>query len=257
ETHIASFDTGGSSSPAVNGLAGWAVNVSKVSPLAFTAALNNTGQKSNVKILSADSITTTHAKEADFQVTSQQPIITGSTSTPTTAGTATSSGFSQSSSVTYKDIGIEVKVTPLIGNDGSIFLTIDQKVDNVDSTIIIDGNSQPIIGHREATSYVNVQDGEMVVLGGLQQSTKRLTRTKLGFFYEIPILSNLLGQHNNDIQRTELLFFVRPHVIPPSEGTADTAKHINELSSKDQVKDFLTDPAKEPKKPTLLERFYK
>jgi general secretion pathway protein D len=257
ETHIASFDTGGSSSPAVNGLAGWAVNVSKVSPLAFTAALNNTGQKSNVKILSADSITTTHAKEADFQVTQQQPIITGSTSTPTTAGTATSSGFSQSSTVTYKDIGIEVKVTPLIGNDGSIFLTIDQKVDNVESTITIDGNSQPIIGHREATSYVNVQDGEMVVLGGLQQSTKTLARTKLGFFYEIPILSNLFGQHNNEVDRKELLFFVRPHVLPPSEGTADTTKHINELSSKDQVKDFLQDPTKAPKPPTLLDRFYK
>jgi general secretion pathway protein D len=248
---IADFDT------TSNGLAGWAVKASSVSPLAFAAALNPIGNKSNVKILSADTITTTHAKEADFQVSQQQPIITGSTSTPTTAGTATSSGFSQSSSVTYKDIGIEVKVTPLIGNDGSIFLTIDQKVDNVEGTITIDGNAQPIIGHREANSYVNVQDGEMVVLGGLQQSSKTLGHTKLGFFYEIPILSNLLGRHDNEVKRTELLFFVRPHVLPPAEGTADTNKRINELSSKDQVKDFLQDPTKAPKPPTLLERFYK
>jgi general secretion pathway protein D len=219
--------------------------------------LQNTGNNSNVKILSADSITTTHAKEADFQVTQQQPIITGSTSTPTTTSTVTNSGFSQSSTVSYKDIGIEVKVTPLIGNDGSIFLTIDQKVDNVESTVIIDGNTQPIIGHREATSYVNVQDGEMVVLGGLQQSSRTLARTKLGFFYEIPILSNLLGQHQNEVDRTELLFFVRPHVIPATEATADTNKHINDLSNKDQVKDFLQDPTKLAKPPSLLERFYK
>jgi len=257
ETHITNFDTGTTSSPTVNGLAGWAVSVNPVSPLAFSAALQNTGGKSNVKILSADSITTTHAKEADFQVTQQQPVITGSTSTPTTTSTVASSGFSQSSSVTYKDIGIEVKVTPLIGNDGSIYLTIDQKVDDVVSTVVIDGNSQPIIGHREATSYVNVQDGEMVVLGGLQQSKKTLARTKLGFFYEIPILSNLFGRHDNEVDRTELLFFVRPHVIPPKEGTADANKHINELSSKEQVNDFLRDPTKEPKKPTLLDRFYK
>jgi general secretion pathway protein D len=254
---IASFDTGTSSSPAVNGLAGWAVSVSKVSPLAFTAALQNTGQNSNVKILSADSITTVHAKEADFQVTQEQPIITGSTATPTVAATTTSTGFSTSSTVSYKDIGIEVKVTPLIGNDGSVFLTIDQKVDDVVSNVTIDGNTQPIIGHREATSFVNVQDGEMVVLGGLQQSKKTLARTKLGFFYEIPVLSNLLGQHNNEVDRTELLFFVRPHVIPPSEGTADTNKNINDLSSKDQVNDFLQDPKKMAKPPTLLDRFYK
>ena len=145
----------------------------------------------------------------------------------------------------------------LIGSDGSIFLTIDQTVDDVVSTVTIDGNSQPIIGHREANSYVNVQNDEMVVLGGLQQSKKTLARTKLGFFYEIPILSNLFGQHNNEVDRTELLFFVRPHVIPPTEGTMDATKHIDELSSKDQVKDFLENPTKEPKKPTLLERFYK
>jgi general secretion pathway protein D len=247
ETHITSFNTG---TNGVNGLAGWAVTATSVSPLAFTAALQNTGQKSNVKILSADAITTTHAKEADFQVTQQQPIITGSTSTPTTAGTTANSGFSQSSTVSYKDIGIEVKVTPLIGNDGSIYLTIDQKVDNVVSTVTIDGNSQPIIGHREATSYVNVQNDEMVVLGGLQQSKKTLARTKLGFFYEIPFLSNLLGRHDNEVDRTELLFFV-------SEGTKDATKRIDELSSKDQIKDFLQNPTKEPKKPTLLERYYK
>lgn len=246
-THISNF---------TGTIGSWNVTSGVVNPLAFQAALTDNGSKSNVKILSADTITTTHAKEADFQVTEQQPIITGSTSTPTAAGTTANTGFSTSSSVTYQNIGIEVKVTPLIGDDGSIQLTIDQKVDDVVRNTTIDGNVQPIIGHREATSFVNVQDGQMVVLGGLQQSKRTNTRTKLGFFYEIPILSNLLGARNNEVDRTELLFFVRPHVIPSGQGSADASKHIDELSNKDQVKQYLQDPGK-PAKDSIIERYYK
>ena len=255
-THITNFDTG------ANGLAGWAVTSGVVNPLAFQAALSNTGNKSNVKILSADTVTTTHAKEADFQVTEEQPIITGTTSTPLSTGTVTGTitgtnpGFSTSSQVQYKDIGIEVKVTPLIGVDGSIQMQIDQKVDDVVRDVTIDGNTQPIIGHREATSNVTVQDGQMVVLGGLQQSKLSVSRTKLGFLYEIPILSNLLGARNHETDRTELLFFVRPHIIPATEGTADANKRIDELSNKDQIHQFLKDPAK-PAKESFWDRYYK
>ncbi len=255
-THITDFNTTGANS--VNGLAGWAVTSGVVNPLAFQAAMQNTGSNNSTKILSADTITTTHAQKADFQVTTQEPIITGTTSTPTTAGTTANSGFSTNSSVTYQNIGIEVQVTPLIGSDGSIQLTIDQKVDSIAPTsATIDGNSQPIIGHREATSFVNVQDGEMVVLGGLQQTQNSKTHTKLGFLFEIPILSNLLGSRDNETQRDELLFFVRPHVIPPVEGTADANKHINELSSKDDIKQYLQDPTKPPKKDSLIDKYYK
>ena len=42
---------------------------------------------------------------------------------------------------------------------------------------------------------------------------ERLDRTKLGFFYEIPILSHLLGARTNVEERTELLIFIRPHVM--------------------------------------------
>jgi general secretion pathway protein D len=235
----------------------WAVSSGVVSPASFAAALNGNGATNRTKILSADTITTTHAKEADFVVSTQQPIITGTTSEPSgTAATASSSGFATSSSVTYQNIGIEVKVTPLIGADGSIQLTIDQKVDTHNGDVTIDGNTQPIIDHREATSYVNVQDGQMVVLGGLQQHQITAGHTKLGWLWEIPVISNILGQHNDDTERKELLFFVRPHVIPPAESDDYTSKRVNELPNKDDINQFLKDSTKQPKQ-TLIEKYYK
>ena len=163
-THITNFDT--ASTTGASGIAGWNVTSGVVNPLSFQAALTNTGAKNNVKILSADTIVTTHNKQAEFDVSQKQPIITGSQSTLATTGTTPVA----TSTFTYQDIGIDVKVTPLIGDDGSIQLEIDQTVDDVIGSVTIDNNQQPIIGHREATSFINVNDGQMIVLGGLQQT---------------------------------------------------------------------------------------
>jgi general secretion pathway protein D len=240
-THITNFDTGTSA----NGIAGWNITGGIVNPLAFQAALGNTGANSNVKVLSADTIVTTHNKQAEFVVSQQQPIITGSTSTP--SATTTSTGLTTSSQVTYKDIGIDVKVTPLIGDDGSVQLEIDQKVDDVVGSVQVDTNTQPIIGHREATSFVNVSDNQMIVLGGLQQTKHSTNRTKLGFLYEIPIVSQLLGGRTHEEDRTELLLFVRPHIIAPGQATKDAGVSIDQLTNKNEVKQYLDNPSKDRK----------
>jgi general secretion pathway protein D len=235
-THITNFDTGS----AANGIAGWNITSGVVNPLAFQAALGNTGAKSNVKVLSANTIVTTHNKQAEFVVSQQLPIITGSTTSPGTTGTV--NGYN-SSIVTYKDIGIDVKVTPLIGDDGSIQLEIDQKVDDKVGEVLVDANTQPIIGHRQATSFMNVGDGQMIVLAGLQQTKHSTDRAKLGFLYEIPILSHLLGGRTHEEDRTELLLFVRPHIIKPNETSKDTNTSIDQMTNKDEVKHYMQDPS--------------
>jgi general secretion pathway protein D len=226
-------------------VAGWNVTQGVVNPLSFMAAIESAGDKHKVKILQQDTITTTHNKQATFTVTEQKPVITGSQSVPISAGTA-ASAFSTSSSVTYKDIGITLKVTPLIGDDGSIQLTIDQTVDNDEGDVVIDNNSQPVIGHREATAFINVKDGEMAVLGGLQSSGLTTDKQKLGLLYEIPFISDLFGAKTRDLERTELLLFIRPHVIRMEEATADTSKQIDGMSNKGQIKQYLKDPSYMP-----------
>ncbi len=228
-------------------VAGWTVSDGVVDPLAFKAALTDAGSRSNVNILSAPTIVTTHNKEAQVIVGQSQPLITGSTSVPNTG----SSGLTTSSTVTYKDIAIDLKVTPLIGDDGSIQLKIDQKVDDILDEVTIDGNRQPVIGRRQATSFINVIDGQMIVLGGLQRTRIGRSRGKIGFLAEIPVLSHLFGPRENKQERTELLLFVRPRVIKSGEGNAETSKTINQLSNKDQINQFLVDPSKPAKEPLM------
>jgi len=73
KTQITNFDTT---------LGGWAVTAGTINPLAFKAAMSNVGDKSNVRVLNANTIVTTHNKEAEFIVSQQIPIVTSQTSAP-------------------------------------------------------------------------------------------------------------------------------------------------------------------------------
>jgi general secretion pathway protein D len=234
----------GPAAAAASGTAAGIVN--NVNPINLLATLTALGDISTSKILQQSTIVTTHNKEAFITVTDQLPVITGSTSTPLVAATTSNSSFAQSSTVTYKDIGITLKVTPLIGDDGTIQLKIDQTVDDIGSFVQIDGNSQPSINHREANSFVNVKNDELVVLGGFQSTTRSLDRQKLGILFEIPIISNLLGYRDSENKRSELLLFLRPHVLKADEGTTDTHRAIESMHSKEQLNKFLSDPSRLP-----------
>lgn len=230
-THITNF---------AGTVAGWAVTEGVVNPLAFKAALGSVGSRSNVKILSVPTITTTHGKAGTVTVGEKRPIISNTVNSNTgTGGT--------SSSYTLQDIALVLKVTPLIGEDGSIQLEIDQKIDDVIGSVTVDSNPVPIIGTRQAVSYLNVFDGEIRVLGGLQRTKNSRDRGKLGFLYEIPVISHLLGPRTNTFDRTELLIFIRPHVMRLKEGQAQAFETIEQLSNKEQIKQYLKDPTVQAK----------
>ncbi len=223
-------------------------------PLSLAAQLQPLANRSNVEFLSSPTIVTVHNKESNIDVTQQQPVISsiqqaaGYTNTTATTGTTTNP-FNTSSSVTYKDIGIQLKVKALVGVDNSIQLDVDQIVDDVISNITVDGNSQPIIGHREAKSTVNVFSDEMIVLGGLQRNRKEVTRGKFGIIYQIPILGSIFGPRSHTVDRTELLVFIRPHVIKPEENLIDTNRQINQQSEGDVIKAFINpDTRADPQK---------
>ncbi len=250
--------SGTTTTPSLPGtsIAGWDFTNGIVNPLAFNAALNATsaGQKSLVKVLSSQVIVTAHGKQAEAISGEQVPISSSTTSTPVSG---VSSGFATTGTTSYQTVAIDLKVTPLVGDNGDVQLTIDQKVNDIIGNELLNGNSTPIIGDREANSYVTVKDGQMIVLGGLQKVQKSAAHNKIGFLFEIPIISQLLGGHQDDIERTELLFFIRPHIIPPDNTTADTIKSINEMSNKDQINDYLKNPTPKPdsKARNLIDRF--
>ncbi|MDI1335458.1 MAG: secretin N-terminal domain-containing protein [Lacunisphaera sp.] len=203
-----------------------------VTDLAATLSLSATPRKSNVNILSVPNIVTTHNKEATLFVGESRPVITSYQNTGTT-GANVGSGYS--SNVTYKDIGITLTVKPLIGNDGSVQLEIKQEVNDILDNVTIDGNSQPVIGSRTTESFVSVNSGEIVALGGLQRkSTNRSTSRLAG----IPIIGDLLGKRSRETTRTDLVFFLRPYIL--TNTPADNTEAMERLKGSPQNADVQT-----------------
>jgi len=165
---------------------------------------STTPTKNDLHVLSVPAITTSHNKEGTIFVGESRPVITG---TQSTAGTT---GLVSSSTVSQRDIGIQLKVLPLIGKDGSVQLQVTQQVEDVLGSVTIDGNDQPVIGRRSTDSFVSAMSGEIIVLGGLQRSNDTTTKNRLG---PIPIIGDLLGGTSKTKTRTELLIFLRPYVL--------------------------------------------
>ena len=253
-THITNFAGGSGSNIPGTSIAGWDLTNGIVNPFSVDAALQKAGNGANslVHVLSAPVIMTAHGKPGMVTVGQQVPIITGGQS----AIGGSASGIVQSTTSSYTNIAIEMDVTPLIGDNGDVQMTIDQKVDDIIS-YTTDTPPQPVIGHREAKTFVTVKDGQMLVLGGMQRTSKTAQQNKIGFLYEIPILSQILGGHQDDLERTELLFFVRPMIVTTDDGTADTMKRVYEMSNREQIETFLKNPAPPPqnKVQNFLDRF--
>ncbi|HAT59686.1 MAG TPA: hypothetical protein DCS60_02805 [Opitutae bacterium] len=180
-----------------------------ISNLSFDAILSAAQTNSNVRILSIPTLLTTHNQEATFTVGQQRPIVTGTT-TDNTLST------SVRETVQYQDIAIELKVKPLIGPNDIIQLEIDQSVNDIDGSVEINGNQQPIIGRRQMVSFVSVKSNGLVVLGGMQRSKETKSLNKMALLGDIPVFGNIFRSRGTDYEKRELLVFIRPKVIRDS-----------------------------------------
>ncbi len=203
------------------GGAGTQATINSSGNLAGIISLSTNPTKSDTRILSVPSITTTHNKEATIFVGESRPVITGTTASTVTPGTTTST-------VSQRDIGITLKILPLIGKDGAVQLQVSSMVEDVLSQVQIDGNNQPVIGRRETDSFVTAMSGEIVVLGGLQRRNKQVNKSRLGPF---AFIGDWLGGGNSDDVRTEIVVFLRPYVL--NNDAVDNLDSLNRIRATD------------------------
>ena len=179
--------------------------------LAAEISLSTTPRKTNTRILSVPNIITTHNKAGKIFVGQEVPVISSYLSDTSAVSGGVGAGYR--STINSKDIGIQLSVKPLIGPDQSVQMEISQEVNDILGETLIDGNQQPTIGRRTTESFVSAHSGEIIVLGGLQRSSKNSSTSRLG---PIPILGTLLGTRTRDDLRTDLIFFLRPTIMKPS-----------------------------------------
>ncbi|HVU17480.1 MAG TPA: secretin N-terminal domain-containing protein [Candidatus Didemnitutus sp.] len=202
--------------------------------------LSTTPRKNFVTVLSQPSIVATHNQESTIFVGESDPVLSSYANNGTISGsTTTGIGTGYNTAVTYKDIGVQVKVKPLIGSDGAIELQISTEVNDIAGSVTVDGNAQPKITKRTTESTVSARDGEVIVLGGLQKKSASLSTSRLG---PIPIIGDLLGSRTKSASRDDLVFFMRPYILTNTPVDNQVAiKRLDQTKQGPEIRKTLED----------------
>jgi len=171
--------------------------------IAINAQINALVQNGHAQILATPRIATLNNREATLLVGETYPIVTVNQQT----------GFP---TVTNVNVGVQLRVTPTIGEDGIITAELHPEY----SEIIGFNASFPIIANRKVDATLRVRDGETIVLGGLFEDTSSETISKLPFLGDIPILGQFFKNKATARQRDEVVFFITPHILAPSAAPA-------------------------------------
>ncbi|MBU1694789.1 MAG: type II secretion system secretin GspD [Verrucomicrobia bacterium] len=184
--------------------------------LNLDAVIRMAAGSSDARILSTPVILTTDNTEAKIVVGEERPVVTS---------TSTSSGGQQTSSYEYRNIGINLSVTPRINPARFVTMEIQQSADNVGGFELIDGNRVPVITKREMSAQIAVGDRSTIVLGGLVSNDRRASRVKVPILGDIPILGTLFRSDTRNDNRTELLVLLTPYVLmTQEEAKRETAR---------------------------------
>ncbi len=166
----------------------------------------------NANILSTPNLLTLDNEEAKIVVGQNVPFITGSYAQTGSATTAT-----PFQTIERKDVGLTLRIKPQISEGGTVRLQIYQEVSSVDPASV--NNAAGLITNkRSLESNVLVDEGQTVVLGGLIQDSVSLGMSKVPLLGSIPLLGALFRYETRTHNKTNLMVFIRPHVLRTEEA---------------------------------------
>jgi general secretion pathway protein D len=181
------------------------------------AVLNALAEKSLVKVISSPSLMVLDNHSAGIAVGNQQPIRTGET--VTTGGNVTTS-------IQYKDTGVNLQVTPSVSAENIVTMSINQAVTDVGQ--IDTATGQRSFLQRQIVSKVAVRSGETLVLGGLIRDNDTSGKSGLPLLSEIPVVGALFGTHTRNASRTELLVVITPRVVRSDIDAREIGEELRE-----------------------------
>ena len=117
--------------------------------------------------------------------------------------------------VQFKDVLLELRVTPTITQDGRVFMNVFVKKDEVKAFLSTPSGDVPQITKREVSTAVLVDNGQTVVIGGVYEFKNRDDVDKVPWLGDIPFLGYLFKKQSKALDKSELLIFLTPRVLKP------------------------------------------
>ncbi|WP_462388509.1 type II secretion system secretin GspD [Acidovorax sp. Q11] len=174
----------------------------------YLGALANFLQNSgDANVLSTPNLMTLDNEEARILIGDNVPFVTGSY-----ANTGNNGTVNPFNTVERKDVGLMLKVRPQIGENGTVKMAIYQEISKIDRSTLSNATG-PTTSKRAVESNVVVDDGSIIVIGGLLEDTYSQGEDKVPLMGDLPVVGNLFKSENRSRRKTNLMIFLRPIVV--------------------------------------------
>jgi general secretion pathway protein D len=194
---------------------GITVGIGRISDgsVSFAAILRALEADADTNIISTPSVVTTDNEEASLNVGQEVPFVTGSYSNTGSAGGA----VNPFQTVQRESIGVKLAITPQINEGDSMLLEISQEISSIaQSAAAVD----LITNQRIIETTVIVDDGEILVLGGLLEDVLRESDQRVPVLGSIPVLGALFRSQRTEKVKTNLMIFIKPTILRDAATTA-------------------------------------
>jgi general secretion pathway protein D len=182
--------------------------------VSFAALIQALRSDGSSNIISTPSLITMNNEEAEVKVTQEIPLITGSFSNTTQSVGGTSSPFQ---TIQREEVGTILKVTPHINEGNSVQLKIEQE-DSSPGAKLTD-SADISTNKRSIKTTVLIEDGGIIVLGGLMSDTVTESEDRVPGLGAIPIIGNLFKSRSGSRQKKNLVVFIRPRIMRDADAT--------------------------------------
>ncbi len=200
------------------GLGDFALQVMKLGSFDLDGILSTSVASGDARILSRPVLLAANNHEARILVGSQRPFVQVSRSLPTDSPT-------RDQVVQYRDVGTRLTVLPTINADGYVSLLIRQEVNAATAETQFDA---PVISTRETETVVLVRNEQTVVLGGLKEMQREITKSGIPILSQIPLVGGLFGSERTTETETELFFFITPTILDDDEITQEVSERMRD-----------------------------
>jgi general secretion pathway protein D len=117
----------------------------------------------------------------------------------------------------YKDVGITLEITPHISKGGLVRLEIDSEFTKLVEGVTGSSVNTPTTAKRQVQTVVSMETGSTIVIGGLIRDDKTSVEKKVPLLGDLPVLGPLFKLQRDQMQKTNLLMFITPHVARSQE----------------------------------------
>jgi general secretion pathway protein D len=182
----------------------------------FAAILRALSSNGDTNVVSMPSVVTLDNEEAEIKVAQEVPFVTGSYTTNAGAGVNQPTPFQ---TIQRQEVGNILKITPQITEEDTILLKIEQEASGI-AAAAAQVASDLITNKRTITTRVLVDDGGMIVLGGLIEDRLTESENKVPILGSIPLIGELFRVRSTQKTKTNLMVFIRPRVLRTPEQAA-------------------------------------